>query len=375
MPDKRQPTLADRFMAVPAHELTASHPSRFIEHIRRGIRQAERFAFDDAAAATLAHVVHSVPDLLVREHKFAVAPFPVTWIEFPSLTYWKTLRSYMPAAYDRAGAMGAEATADTALGFLVDHDRVSMIVDGPEPASVKRSPRIHLLQYRLRAEWPLEDQLAFATLCGCSRLGLDSLLWGSTYAQLDHESRRLLRNSCAVEVVPLAGRLQQTAAQPRALEGIAAGAAGELRTLIAMLLMLNRPSLTRYSNTLAQTRGWIGNKVRPFMRHRTVTIDLDPIPMLRRIGTPHDDQQLRARHRVKGHYCENREAKDFRRIAGCVHAWVDSDVRWHPWPDAKPGEVEHWVCDSCGGKRWWRDDHERGSAAVGWVSKDYEVTS
>ena len=84
---------------------------------------------------------------------------------------------------------------------------------------------------------------------------------------------------------------------------------GELRTIIALLLLLNRPSLTHYVARSEPTRGWIGNKVRPYMAHTVVTIPLDPIPALRQVGTDNDDPNLRRRHRVRGHFVHDRNTR------------------------------------------------------------------
>jgi hypothetical protein len=37
-------------------------------------------------------------------------------------------------------------------------------------------------------------------------------------------------------------------------------------------------------------------------------------------------------------------------------------------------EADRWLCTACGGKRWWRTDHERGTAEKGYVTTDYAVT-
>lgn len=46
---------------------------------------------------------------------------------------------------------------------------------------------------------------------------------------------------------------------------------------------------------------------------------------------------------------------------------------------ARPGDdplrPDHWTCRACAGKRWWRAHHERGNAALGYVTRDYRVTT
>ena len=154
------------------------------------------------------------------------------------------------------------------------------------------------------------------------------------------------------------------------------GAIGDLRTIMAILLMLNRPSLTRYDQSLGHVRGFIGNKLRPYMAHTTVKISLDPVPLLRLVGTPQDDGTPKRRYEVRGHYCHDQTARDYMRIAGCIHDWHPTHKDWTPWPAAHLDEADNWVCAVCEGKRWWRKEHTRGDSLVGYVEHDaYEVSN
>ena len=368
----RGPTLADRFLQVPVKQMERLYHPKAVEQIRRSLRSSEKFVMDQAAALRVAKVVMDVPDLLVREHRFAHPPFPVTWIEYPSLDYWLEFRKRDAALYDAAGEWGDPATADRCAGYLIDHNRINVVTMGSDGGVF-----MHPLQYRLLTEWEMDEQLEFCRLIGSSRLGIDIFLWGSTWGLIDDESRRLLRGYNVAEAVPcnpdsIAGRKMM---EDRALLRSARGAVGELRTIVAILLMLNRPSMTRYVSMIPNATGFIRAKLAPYMRHRTVTIDLDPTPSMKLVGTEQDDKNLRARHRVRGHFCHDKTARDYARIAGCIHEWVDSHKDWTPWPDAKLDEVENWLCSSCGGKRWHREAHERGSAEIGFTTHDYEVVA
>jgi hypothetical protein len=146
---------------------------------------------------------------------------------------------------------------------------------------------------------------------------------------------------------------------------------GDLRNVIACLLMLNRPTITKYVDDLPQSRGWLKNKLVPYWSHTTVTINLDPKPILRLIGTDRESGVTKRRHEVEGHYCHDKEWRDYGTIAGCIHEPIDTDADWIPLVGVyAPSTVEHWVCKVCGGKRWWRSEHLRGDANKGWVIKD-----
>src|ERR1051325_4521112 len=104
--EKRRPTVADRFLAtrLAAHEQIL-HPKAY-EQIRNGVRNARKFVFDEDACRRIAHVVATIPDLLVREMQFARAPFDLTWIEWPSWYYWMALRDPNPGKVDSQGERG-----------------------------------------------------------------------------------------------------------------------------------------------------------------------------------------------------------------------------------------------------------------------------
>jgi len=59
-----------------------------------------------------------------------------------------------------------------------------------------------------------------------------------------------------------------------------------LRNIIAVLLVMNRPSLTKYVRTSTPGRGFFKGKVLPYLSHTTVTIDLDARPTLKLIEVP-----------------------------------------------------------------------------------------
>lgn len=376
-PEKRHPLLADKFLArrFAEHERFV-HP-KAIEQMQRATRNARRFVFDEDAARKIARVVIDIPELLMREHQFARAPFDTTWIEFPSSAYWRVLYDQNPDVYEANGPYGRLGTSDLTVGYLIDDHKINTIaggtVDDPD------SPcHVTPLQYRLHTEWPVEDQLEFTRLAGCSRLGLDALMWGSTFGAIPSDERKKLRYSTVIEPVPFNpnNRAAQAFTRDGGLASSCDGSVGDVRTIIAILLMLNRPSLTRYKRTLPNGRGWLRNRVIPFLSHTTVTIDLDPVPTLRLLGTPLGEAVMRRRHEVKGHYCHDKTARDYSRIAGCIHEWHAADEEWTPLASPSALDADHWICRVCEGKRWWRDEHMRGTAERGFVVKDgYEVTS
>lgn len=373
--EKRKPLLADRFLALrrPPQHKYLHH--RAVDQITRGIRNARKFVFDEEAAEKLAHIVMAIPDLIVREHEFARTPYDITWIEFPSWKYWVTLKEERPDLYASEDEFHQLDTADFQVGYLIDHYRVNTICGGTV-SDPTQAAWISPLQYRLHTEWPIEDQIEFCSLGKVSRFELAACMWGSSFDQIPKEKRRLLRDNNIIELTPRNPEHHTYESRHNDIRLCLKGAIGDIRTLIAMLLMLNRPSITRYVQTLPNSRGWVKNKPSAFMSHTVVQINMDAARSMKLIGTPSDDPNKRKRHEVRGHYCHDRTAREYMRIAGCLHEWIRCDEEWTTLKDAPASlDIRHWLCSVCGGKRWRRDTHERGTAEKGFVQHDgYEVS-
>jgi len=365
---KRQQTVADRFLTqhVPSH--LQPYQDKTIDQLKRSVRAAHRFLLDDDASDRLADVIYEVPDLLAREQHFARAPFDITWIELTAMSFFDRLE-FLHHRDDKAFHLtGDRGTTDNRLAFLIDHNRLMSFACG-----TRDEPNSHCypttLVYQLHTEWPIEDQLEFSARTMISRMQIGMLMWGSTWDRIDKDARRALRDNTMVEFLPT----KQTPS-PYNMTQVLQGGVGDLRTAIALLLMLNRPSITRYRQ-VDRGRGFVRGKLKPFLSHSTVNISFDAAQVLSLIGTPAGDGVPRRRHEVRGHFCHDKTAREYMRIAGCIHEWVATDREWTPWPDAKEDEADNWICSSCGGKRWWRHEHHRGDGQIGFVVHDgYDVT-
>jgi hypothetical protein len=385
--EKRRPTLADRFIARRWSDWERAVHPKTIAQLQKSARDARRFVLDEAATLRLAEIIDSIPELLIREHQFARAPYDLTWVEFPSHVLWSYMHEQHPAAYEGLGRFGDPEASDHTLGYLIDHERVNVICGGTV-ADPDTLPQIMPLQYRLHT--PMEDaeQTEFRRLSGMtSEWHLNAFLWGSTYTRLSPEERAVATDRNSVGLLPLnpLHPLYPRYSGDGEWCDAVRGSIGELRNIIAVLLVLNRPSLTKYIRSNEMTRGFHKGKLMPYLSHTVVTIDLDARPTLKLIGTPAGDAEPKRRGEVRGHYKHDETARDFSRIAGCIHEYQPThgpDDDWAPWPDAPPGVpgdpgcVRNWVCAACGGKRWWRRETGRGDAAKGFVVHDgYDVTA
>jgi hypothetical protein len=383
--ERRRPTLADRFIHRRyADWERAVHP-RAIARLQKATRDAHRFVLTEDAVLRIGQIIIDIPDLLVREHRFARAPYDLTWIEFPSHVLWNLMREQNPGAYEGLGKFGSVEDSDHTVGYLIDHERINVICGGTV-AQPDQQPNIMPIQYRLQTPWEPTEVGEFMRLTGMrDTRDVHAFLWGSTWSNIPAEHQLALAMTNAVDFLPLNPVHQNYPkfSQDGQWWEAARGCIGELRNVIAILLVMNRPSLTNYIRTNAPGRGFHKGKLMPYLSHTTVTIDLDARPTLRLIGTPAGETIARRRHEVKGHYKHDQTARDYSRIAGCIHAFAPThgpEDDWAPWPDAplgipgEPGTVRNWVCSECGGKRWWQKDHGRGTAEKGFVAHDlYEV--
>ncbi len=316
------------------------------------LRASRRFVFDADATRRVGEVIRDIPEHIVRNSEFAVAPFDHMWIEFPFPILHETI----------AGKEPSEEAAERSA-FLITQGLAIHVWGG------RRMHEMLPIAYLLNEPTPPDKEQEIAERLGISRIGLDGFFWGSTWSRLDATERREIRSRHSVLLPAYAsGRWSDSA-----LAAYASESTGAFRNLITMLLMLNRPSITTFSD-VPSTRGFIRNKVRPFFSHTTVSIRLDPKPILLRMGTRDEPGTPKRRHEVRGHFCHDAAAK-----AGsareCVHEWVrTSDADSTMDRDGAP-EDRRWRCAGCGGKRWWRTSHLRGHGGEGFVIKDmYNIT-
>lgn len=369
-------TLADRFLAYRNEAKHRMFHDRTVEHMQRALRGAHRFILDRSAAERVAHIVRTVPDLLAREHQFARAPYDITWIEWPSFHYWMELRKEDPEHYESLGSFGSIESADYEVGYLIDHGRINVISAGTGPHGTNAKPLLTPNQYLLHTEWDADAKNRFSHLVGISPKNVDSLLWGSSWNHLSPDEQARLTSLNTAEFLPLHPSIAGRFNEHGAMHSFLRGASGDLRTVIALLLVLNRPSITTYAHVGNRGRTIHRGKVLPLLSHTKVTISIDPVPILRLIGTPSGDSVARRRHEVRHHYKQDKAAREYAHIAGCVHEFRPADEEWN-WDDTTPiDEIKHWVCTQCGGKRWWVRTYHRGDESLGHVHHDsYEVTA
>lgn len=131
-----------------------------------------------------------------------------------------------------------------------------------------------------------------------------------------------------------------------------------------------RTRATNFTHDIGTHRTFLRGKAVAYMSHTMVAIKADPVPVLRRLGTPQEAGVPKRRHKVRGTWC-HRLTGDRALRKGCTHDWVP-DPEFEAVDD--PNERDHWLCQSCGGARWRRHAHMRGDASIGYVEKGYRLT-
>lgn len=359
MTEKREPLLADRFLAASYHDSKYASicTKPFWESTRENLILAKRFVLSAEAARYCAELLAQNPRIIADAQDFAIPPFPRTYIELP-YTEW----------YEIISGKKASPTADQRVGYLIVNNTVRGIAASHDLDTVGVSP----IEYQLNDPWTLEEELEAAKLCGISRLQFDTFFWGESilklgslkcnekdghhinFDQWQSEGMRSLRANHSFKMA-LGPAMTQDSAE--VFNKLYKGSAGDLRNIIGLLLFLNRTSKTRIERDVGVQPGrWIGRKQANFMSHRVISYSVNPTPKLIKLAA---GESIRRRlHDVRGHLCHNEVA----RTNHHEHEWIESaekDLQWY--------------CE-CGGLRWWKKPHMRGTLGKGLVTSEYKVT-
>jgi hypothetical protein len=133
---------------------------------------------------------------------------------------------------------------------------------------------------------------------------------------------------------------------------------GTLRNAWSLLLWLNQPARLRTVDVPAR-RGISKGKLRTYMAHHVVTIDLNKkYRTIRRAFLSGAPRTPSRRHEVRGSFHHHGGLEQ-----GCGHDWP-----------LMPDIEGVWQCNKCQRRRWWVKDHLRGDASRGFVHKEYDTT-
>jgi len=367
---KRQPTLADMFLAT-KYESTWKHSKRTYNVVRDKLIEAKRFVLDDAASRYLGEMQRDLPEAIAFGQEFALPPFPLTWVEFNSRIHYEALTGRVP-----------DADSDFLLGFLINWPSAYVIANATDEHGRFKDALLSPMKYKLFQPFDHKSELEFCETIGISRFQLDAFFWGESLHKMmadiirrqtgltvgkvafetdmieqltptQTEFARSLRANHSVEIIYDQHRDEVRQTFMRMFQG----SAGELRILVALLLLLNRSSKVTYLTELGPKQQMIRNKPRTLLKHSVITFKLNPIPKIKRLGGK-GGGLWRRRHDVRAHFCHDKTARN----ASCMHDWEEQ-------------AIEQWRCLQCGGLKWRRKAHSRGHLEKGDVVAGYQVTA
>lgn len=342
---KPVPTLADDLLFSTNPWLL--DPATF-DLTKQALRRARQFVFDDEAATRLGEIMRDYPEFVADHSQFVRLPFDPCWIEYPARVMRKAILGKLDLDRDEEERQFGELS-DKVTGFLYAGNRIYTAATTGETLG-QFSPIV----YRLHEPLTFDQELAFADQIGTSRGQIDYLFWGTSFHELDEARRRALRTSHGVElkINPLFTE------KDRKFSEFMTMSASDLRNAITLLLLINRPNNFTVVRERDKYRGLANAKqFRTFMAHTVVTIKLAADPVVRNTGPAMIREHSRhRRHEVRGHFAHNAAG----RSSACVHNWIEY-------------EPNRWECTKCIGRRWWKRDHMRGDASLGFVTKHYAV--
>ena len=347
---KRKPLLIDEVLAN-KHKGLPPEERKKVEVVQARLRSAKVFKFDEDAAIYAAQMMRDYPEAIAREIEFAIPPFTQMYIEYPFPEFYKIL--YPPDIQIKSTL--ALEDQDVDVGYFYDGPRVYVMSRTPNRKD--QQGMLLPLRFRLNQRFTFAEEQQIAKSLRGSRLTIDSFFWGSCYPKLvernDYVSARALREHHSCEV----WYGESTLFEPRDLmTHLLYTNAGDMRSVVAFLLFLNKTRDVQIIDTLPPAPGFVRAKPRTLVRANLIHIKLDPGPLLERNFKGRATGGWRREHDVRGHWCHDRT----------YHAnHHDHDLR----------EVHHqyWKCINCGGCKWWRKEHHRGRKDIGTVKTVYEV--
>jgi hypothetical protein len=348
---KREPTLSDLILNDHQEDLIPNlFPDGFLRKTLGDLMLAKRFVLDSNATRYLAETVRDNPELIANAQDFAIPPYNLMWIEFPYRIFYETITDKV-----------SDATADEKVGYLF-HGPAVTVASAARRKTGELQPGILPIRYFLNRPFTLRQEMDLVSKAETSRAQLDPFFWGEAANKFMDEGKqelRALRENHSFELVH-----SDVMTTPQVFETVLHGSSGDLRNIIALLLFLNRTSDIQTNTKIGHAQRLIKRKPTPLLPHNVISFKLDPRPRFRKLTINDEPAYHVRRHDVRGHFCHDKKA----RFSGCLHGITQAgDASF--WEEYKPLQ---WKCSNCGGHRWWRHEHERGTME-NFVTKEYAV--
>lgn len=311
--------------------------------------RAKRFILSDEASTRVGEILkgEEMAWFFLRNHQFAIPPYPVTYIEF-------NIDNMLITSGRRIYKQEHSAARDIRTGYLINSDGERAVVypfaksadgiAGPSPVILRKGSKkviplpaaLGPTPPRARLNVLLGSDARDARVSPSNALAAEEILgrWTLDYMMPNHADKYDIDffNSCA----------------------------GDFRNLVVLLLLLNQPKLIGVT-PIARSSGIRKGKRVVYAAHNVVDIRIGEKKDYRRVfDFGHGTRSSPRRHNVRGHFVH------YHRDPNCIHSWPSEadTTKGHP----------SWTCGKCGCVRVWRKTYEKGDATKGFVTKDYSLT-
>jgi len=328
MTEKAEPKLLHTIRENPMDVYWEQPPTRLLD-------EARIFVLDDDASAFLGNLLRSAAADIVINGEFARNPFETTWIELNHREYWQNLTG------NKTWVEG-----DEVVGYLYHKNRIW-------PGAAREGEgAIGPLGFELHRRLSRKEEEEIEEFLGMSYDEAIVMQLGAVRVQNEAQSQEVIM--AAKNHAIILGGFDEIPHKMR--REILEGSAGEMKLALTLLIMLTRPGNAVHLDHRPKVHRLRDRRNIVYPAHHVVRLKLEHTIEIRKLAKAIIGERRRA-HEVRGHWCQSRKIG-----RGCVHRWRQVD--------------EHrYECDwDCGAKRWWKNDHVKGDASLGWVDKRYEVT-
>jgi hypothetical protein len=327
--------------------------SRPIEDLRNVILTARKFVLDEQMSSFLADLSlvpfkgakERGPEIMNSLRHSAKLPYPKTWIEFDYHAFRK--RSVELKAQGVNGPLGDVDECPSRIAILLEeHHEVKSAVrmveffDGKEKIPPTIMPFSHVWQTTDEPlPWHADTDAGMFTH---SIVGFFSTQYGILYDNfIKHDLKQQIVCSSKTFYT-----------HPLVVETSGIG-----RYMICLLAALDDVPVLQ--NDKVQSRGFLARgKYRKFMDYSVLRLNIPIKTNTQKLAKKLIVMARRRAHTVRGHWRNHEHSLS---CQPSFHTWTASDVN----------NRSH--CTTCGAKRTWIKQHQRGDALLGYVTHDYVV--
>jgi hypothetical protein len=318
----------------------------WISMIRSALPRTRRFIMDENAARRAGEIVRAAEGMMLSNAQFALPPFPDIYLEMNSHVFLQAAGKAQSSPTDLNGN-----PTDHMVGFLMTGDNLYVVAAGQRSETGLWGSGFAPWFYKRgggRDDYiPAAGQDQY--------LGKAILLLGSSIHSTDEPVISEIAGNWRIrQLFPQHPQLYTKKANTLT------DCAGDVRTLICLLLILNQPRHLKLL-PVGPRRGIRGGRPVVYAAHSVVSLELGTTREWVKLLSVQTDRSSPRRHEVRGH---------FRNVGGrdaCEHVWP-TEPTTSEWSSAPV-----WTCTACGRRRIWLHAHERGDASRGFVTKHYEV--